>query len=186
MRYRLNPEDSIASVCKKFDMTPDGLAALNGCVDSTDLFMRKWGKLGTEIFVPDKVVKKPITNPNLVHRSIIHTVGFGESLYTIAEKYGVSTDDIRDWNEMGELSDLDALLEGLKLEILVPKANDPVIQYRSETLAIGVDFTAGNCIQTLTVGKLEGLKVGTMNVFYGEKAQKIYDILSGRSKLDDN
>jgi LysM repeat protein len=185
MKYTLNPEDSIASVCKKFDITPDELIKANGYDNMETFFMEQWGTLCNEIIIPDKVVKEPIINPKLVHRSIIHTVKAEESMFTIAEKYGVSTDDIREWNEMGNLGDYDYLIQGTTLEILVPKANDTVIRYCSETLAIGVDF-GGNDIQTLTVGKLEGLKVKITNVFYGEKAQKIYDILTGRSKLDDN
>lgn len=127
MKYRLRPEDSIASVCKKFDITPDGLAALNNCVDSTQLYIDKWGTFGAEIEVPDMPKEWPQC------------------------KY----------------------------------QQDPVVKRHSETLAIGVDF-AGEDISVLTIGRLDGLKVSTLNVFYGKKAENIYNQLLGRSKNDNN
>jgi LysM repeat protein len=51
-------------------------------------------------------------------RWIIHTVGYGQSLWAVAIAYGVKMDQIRDWNSME--SDSTNVYAGQKLYIIAP------------------------------------------------------------------
>src|SRR5437868_9739435 len=80
------------------------------------------GRAGT-IVVPAEVP----TQPQVQRTPITYTVRNGDDLYTIADKYGVSANDIR-WSDMPKLARTDRLTPGDHL--LVPPVPGIVVAVR--------------------------------------------------------
>lgn len=100
--YRTKPGETVAQVAAKFALPPETLRAVNGLGNRSSL------PAGHALLVPaqrpsDETVESVVntvftTVPS--GRTFYHTVQRGESLGTLAKRYGVSTEDLRRWNGM--------------------------------------------------------------------------------------
>ncbi len=100
--YIVQQGDTLLSIATQFGLTVDELRAYNG-MDS-DIIV-----VGQELLIPPPTPTPgptPTWDPSLPTPTlapfILHTVQQGDTLSTIAEKYGVTVDDIRRANNLGE------------------------------------------------------------------------------------
>ncbi len=98
--YIVQQGDTLLSIATQFDLTVDELRAYNG-MDS-DIIV-----VGQELLIPPPTPTPgptPTWDPSLPTPTlapfILHTVQQGDTLSTIAEKYGVTVDDIRRANNL--------------------------------------------------------------------------------------
>jgi membrane-bound lytic murein transglycosylase D len=88
--HRVKPEDTLASVAREFRVTPAELAAANQIGESDDV-----AKLEA-LVVPTS--PSPSAAPSA--RAQLYTVRRGETLVTIADRFGVSLNQLRRWNNV--------------------------------------------------------------------------------------
>ncbi len=100
--YVVQRGDTLLSIATQFGLTVDELRAYNG-MDS-DIIV-----VGQELLIPPPTPTPgptPTWDPSLPTPTlapfVLHTVQQGDTLSTIAEKYGVTVDDIRRANNLGE------------------------------------------------------------------------------------
>jgi membrane-bound lytic murein transglycosylase D len=82
--YKVKKGDTITEICQSFKVRPASLIAANGLKNGWNI------QAGQHL-----AVYKPVTR-----KSTIYTVRKGDSLKTIANKFGVSSKDIMRWNSM--------------------------------------------------------------------------------------
>lgn len=58
----------------------------------------------------------------------------------------------------------------------------PPIHSRSETLLVGVDFSHNGDISVITTGRLEDMQMVMKRVVLGEKAEKLYKMLTDETE----
>lgn len=95
--YVIQSGDSLWSVSKKYNTTPDNLAAANGITTKTTL------KVGQRLYIPDQgrmAAKQSRKDAERAKTAISYKVKSGDTLYSIAKRFGVSTDAILTWNNL--------------------------------------------------------------------------------------
>ena len=90
--HKVSPKETLYSIAKLYNVAVDDLKAWNNLKDgaiSTDqeLIVRKKGTTSTPITPVSNVKGK-------------HTVGSGETLYSIARQYGVTVPQLMEWNRI--------------------------------------------------------------------------------------
>lgn len=81
----------------------DTLSEIGDHYDVTVAKIKSWNKMrGTTIFPGQKLTVYP--GPRSETRKLVHTVKRGDSLWKIANRHGVSVDDLQSWNELGSSS----------------------------------------------------------------------------------
>ena len=96
--YVVEKGDTLYSIAKKFNTTVDKIKNTNSIVN--DILT-----IGMNLLIP--------TNGNTLEDIIIHTVESGDSLWSLANKYNTTVNDIKQLNNL--LSDL--LIVGQKLQV---------------------------------------------------------------------
>ena len=86
--HRVTPEDTLASVARTYHVTVPELAAANQMRSSESI-------QGVEALV---VPVAPAAAPSM--RTLLYTTRKGDTLVTIADRFGVSLDQLRRWNQM--------------------------------------------------------------------------------------
>lgn len=89
--HKVRQGDTLWKIARRYDMTPAQLAARNGM--SVDSVLR-----------PGKVLKVAGSAAPSVKSSGTYKVRSGDNLWTIAKRFGVSTDRLCAWNDMGKNS----------------------------------------------------------------------------------
>ncbi|WP_028587520.1 LysM peptidoglycan-binding domain-containing protein [Desulfocurvus vexinensis] len=95
--YVIQSGDSLWSVAKKYNTTPDNLAAANGISTKTTL------KIGQRLYIPDQsrlAAKQSRKDAERAKTAISYKVKSGDTLYSIAKRFGVSTEAILTWNNL--------------------------------------------------------------------------------------
>ena len=101
--YRMNPNETLAQVAARFGMSPETLRAINGVGTRATLHA------GHVLLVPAERGRADAADASLQRavftvvpqgRTFYHTVRRGETLSTIAARYGVTVGDLRSWNAM--------------------------------------------------------------------------------------
>jgi len=101
--YRMNPNETLAQVAARFAMSPETLRAINGVGSRARLHA------GHVLLVPAERGRADAADASLQRavftvvpqgRTFYHTVRRGETLSTIAARYGVTVGDLRSWNAM--------------------------------------------------------------------------------------
>jgi LysM repeat protein len=117
----VKPGETLYALCKKYSVTVTQLKALNKqLVKSTSL------QVGQKIIISASAGNASV--PSKGTSAKIHTVTKGESLTTIAKKYGVSITTLKQWNSLRDLN----VKIGQKL--IVSKANTTA-QYKPAPVA---------------------------------------------------
>lgn len=83
--YTVKPGDTLYSLAQKFNTTVADLKSLNGLA-SNNL------SIGQQLQIPTTEVEEEFIN---------YTVKLGDTLYTIAQNYGISVNDIIEYNNLG-------------------------------------------------------------------------------------
>lgn len=99
--HKVRQGDTLWKIARRYDMTPDQLAAKNGI--SVDTVLR-----------PGKVLKVAGSTTASSRPSGTYKVRSGDNLWSIAKRFGVSTDRLCSWNDMGKAS---VLKPGMVLKI---------------------------------------------------------------------
>jgi membrane-bound lytic murein transglycosylase D len=101
--YRMSSTDTLVQVAARFAMSPETLRAINGLGPRTRLHA------GHVLLVPAERGRADAADASLQRavftvvpqgRTFYHTVRRGETLGTIAARYGVTADELRSWNGM--------------------------------------------------------------------------------------
>ena len=87
--YTVKAGDTLYSIARKFDLTVDELKALNNLTNNTL-------SIGQVLIISEEENIPPMPGD-----SILYTVQSGDTLYKIANQYGVSISDIIDLNNLG-------------------------------------------------------------------------------------
>jgi len=95
--YVIQSGDSLWSVAKKYNTTPDNLAAANGISTKATL------SIGQRLYIPDQgrlAAKQTRKDAERAKSAISYKVQSGDTLYSIAKRFGVSADAILTWNNL--------------------------------------------------------------------------------------
>jgi len=116
--YTVQAGDTVWGIAQRFGVTPEALAEANSLSDPDRL------QLGQELVIPVEDEAAPDEVPGGEPSSVetqptegqlIHTVSAGETLWSIAKRYGTTTDEIATLNEL----DPEGIL-ALGQELLIP------------------------------------------------------------------
>lgn len=115
--HEVKPQETIFTIAKKYDTTADYLRQLNNLSTNTL-------KVGQSILVPktEKIASTkatPITAPTPAEPSFEHVVTNGETIYSIAQKYQLTTYQLKTYNNLASTE----LKVGQKLIIKGEKPN---------------------------------------------------------------
>jgi LysM repeat protein len=140
--YRVQSGDSLAALAKRFGVEESALRAKNGMVASAEckpgdtLIVWSSGSKGKKAGSPGDAANSPSGAEALIAEggevagrirlSRNHQVQAGETLATIASRYGVSVDQILRANEVHPANDLTRLAAGQTLVIPIPFAEHVV------------------------------------------------------------
>jgi len=83
--HKVGQKETLYSISKQYGVTVDDIKSWNN-LTSNGL------KLGQELLIKDKVLEKKEVNT--------HTVAASETMYSISRKYGVTVQQIKDWNQL--------------------------------------------------------------------------------------
>ena len=96
--YAIRQGDTVWSIARQFNTDPASLLKANGLQKNTVL------KVGQKIFVPDagaaeqKAAK--VQADSVRNGMVSYQVRAGDNLWSIARRFGVSPDDLREWNKL--------------------------------------------------------------------------------------
>lgn len=97
-KHKVVSGDNLYAIAKKYNVTVADLAKANNLSTQTSL------RIGQVLVIPGKnqeVKVVPATAASTV-KAQLHVVAAGESLYSIAKKYGVTVKDIQLWNSLSD------------------------------------------------------------------------------------
>ncbi|GAB6113660.1 LysM peptidoglycan-binding domain-containing protein [Desulfomicrobium salsuginis] len=96
--YVVRQGDTVWSIAKQFEADPSTLLQANGLRGSTTL------KVGQKLFVPDAgraETKKAQAQADTVRKDLVsYQVRQGDTLWSIAKRFGVSAQDLLSWNKL--------------------------------------------------------------------------------------
>lgn len=101
--YRVQTGDTLSAISRETGVSLQTLMEANGLTAKSML------KVGQKLYVPDNSFKKTVASRKQaeeVKKSIVYSVRRGESLWSIARKFGVSHQDVMRWNQMDKQSQL--------------------------------------------------------------------------------
>lgn len=92
--------ESLYAIAKQYNTTIEAIVKQNGLSQSAI-------KIGQKLVLPSATsvaskVEQPIAQTGTAVQARIHTVAKGESLYAITKKYGISLQELKDWNKINE------------------------------------------------------------------------------------
>ncbi len=106
-RYRAQKKDTISSIARKFDTTPEKLAALNNLKPKAKI-------RGKNLLVPVQLASAPLPKPDAAkpdaagqepvqkERNRYYTIRKGDTLYSLAKRFKVTTAILSAWNNLTE------------------------------------------------------------------------------------
>ncbi|GFM34739.1 lytic transglycosylase [Desulfovibrio subterraneus] len=101
--YRVQTGDTLSAISRETGVSLQTLMEANGLTAKSML------KVGQKLYVPDNSFKKTVASRKQaeeVKKSIVYSVRRGESLWSIARKFGVSHQDVMRWNQLDKQSQL--------------------------------------------------------------------------------
>lgn len=114
--HQVVANDSLSEIAQAYNVKLSDLRAINGLSAKSDLI-----RIGQQLHIPDSS-RSISNNPNLTASShdlrsrVQHSVRSGESLWTVARKYGVRVIDIVNWNKISRSAQIHP---GQKLVIFI-------------------------------------------------------------------
>ncbi len=106
--------ETLYSLSKQYHLSVEQLAKANGLASNSGL------RIGQTLSIPGKTSTPVQVPPSLQAKTVparVHTVTKGETIYSISKKYGVTSNEIKQWNSLADVN----LKIGQKL--VVGKAN---------------------------------------------------------------
>jgi LysM repeat protein len=92
--HKVAPKETLYSISKLYNVSPDDVKGWNNLKDGGL-------SVGQELIIRKKTaINAAVNNPGVVSDADKHTVEPKETLYSIARKYGVSVQQLKDWNSI--------------------------------------------------------------------------------------
>ncbi len=106
--HRVERGETVASIAREFGVSIESIADLNGLKGSMNI------KPGQKLKITGSSSDKSGSRKHASAKVKYHKVRKGDSLYSIADRYGVSVGDLTDWNDIGRKK---SLQPGQKLRV---------------------------------------------------------------------
>ncbi len=119
-RHAVKRGETLFSIARLYETTVDELRSLNGMSPSETL------KSGTTLVVPDNGGTGAVTESPAPVRTTTHTVKRGETLFSIANQYGLTVNELKELNGMSG----NAIQAGQRLQV-TGTAAAPAVQYHT-------------------------------------------------------
>jgi LysM repeat protein len=93
--HRVGPKETLYSISKQYGVTVDEIKSWN-TLTSNGL------NLGQELLIKDKIQEKKVVSSKIPDSKEIntHTVTAAETMYAISRKYGVTIQQLKEWNQL--------------------------------------------------------------------------------------
>lgn len=114
--HKVAPKETLFSISKLYDVSVDDIKAWNNLKDNSLA-------TGQELIIKKKTVLTESTPvPEVKSQKGVHTVAAGETLYSVARQYGITVQQLKEWNGMAG-SDVSI---GQTLFVMQPMNGKPV------------------------------------------------------------
>jgi LysM repeat protein len=113
--YTVQQGESLFSISKRFNVSVEQLREANGLTDKNVV------KIGQRLKIPSvSATNKTVVNTAVLanNSSSVHVVGEKETLWSISKKYGVTMEQIKEWNHLSD----EGIQIGQKLIVAPPPA----------------------------------------------------------------
>lgn len=91
--YTVEKGDSLWKIANKFGVTVDSIIKANNLTSNTI-------QIGDQLYIPTTIDQVPEEDDNQEATVIKYTVKSGDSLYSIAKKYGISANELKSYNNL--------------------------------------------------------------------------------------
>jgi murein DD-endopeptidase MepM/ murein hydrolase activator NlpD len=160
--------ETIFSIARSYDIDGDELMKYNGISDPTKL------QAGQRLKIPDAGAASPARNEG------VHKTGWGDTLYSIARRYGVSVDDLYAANSLAKdyvLKEGDVLRIPGSAAFDQPQPDTPVVVVSRPTDTRPVDTSVSWPVTVKELSYMTGKLSGV--VITGDKAEAVKCLTSG-------
>ncbi|NTV20830.1 MAG: LysM peptidoglycan-binding domain-containing protein [Chlorobium limicola] len=106
--HRVERGETVASIARQFGVSVESIADLNGLRGNMSITP------GQKLKITGSSSEKSVSKKQVTPKATYHKVRKGETLYSIADRYGVSVGDLTDWNDIGRKK---SLRPGQKLKV---------------------------------------------------------------------
>ena len=160
-RHVVAAKETLFSISRQYDVSVEDLKKANGLAENGLA-------LGQELIIPStsKVVTGPVPT-EMKSASSMHTVAPKETLYSIARQYGITVQQLKEWNNLQ-----DELPVGKILLVVQPKYSTQTITESAQRPIIA--STAGIKISENVIGTDEVKESGMAELMEGTEANRKY------------
>jgi len=106
--HRVEKGETVASIARAYGVSVETIAGLNGLKGSMQI------RPGQRLKISGSTAEKPSSKKTASARLKYHKVRKGDTLSSIADRYGVSVGDLREWNGIGRMK---SIQPGQKLKV---------------------------------------------------------------------
>ena len=96
--HKVAPKETLYSISRTYQVSLDDIKQWNNLTDNSL-------SIGQELIIRKSPSSRPQPvlhdQPQPIARSGVHTVGQGQTLFSIARQYEVTVDQLREWNQLG-------------------------------------------------------------------------------------
>ena len=160
-RHVVAAKETLFSISRQYDVSVEDLKKANGLAENSLA-------LGQELIIPSisKVVTAPVPT-KMKSASSMHTVAPKETTYSIARQYGITVQQLKEWNNLQ-----DELPVGKILLVVQPKYSTQTITESAQRPIIA--STAGIKISENVIGTDEVKESGMAELMEGTEANRKY------------
>jgi LysM repeat protein len=160
-RHVVAAKETLFSISRQYDVSVEDLKKANGLAENSLA-------LGQELVIPStsKVVTAPVPT-EMKSASSMHTVAPKETMYSIARQYGITVQQLKEWNNLQ-----DELPVGKILLVVQPKYSTQTITESAQKPIIA--STAGIKISENVIGTDEVKESGMAELMEGTEANRKY------------
>ena len=160
-RHVVAAKETLFSISRQYEVSVEDLKKANGLAENNL-------SLGQELVIPSTTSKVIISAPTEMKSvSSMHTVVAKETMYSIARQYGITVQQLKEWNNLQ-----DELPVGKILLVVQPKYSTQTISESAQKPIIA--STAGIKISENVIGTDEVKESGMAELMEGTEANRKY------------
>ena len=176
--YTVKKGDSLYSIATKYGITVNDLKTTNNLTSNTL-------SIGQVLKIPGLSIEQPNT----------HTVSKGESLYSIANKYGTTVTELKNLNNLtsnnlsiGQVLKLPGTLEETTINTYTVKSGDTLYSIANKYNLTVTELKQLNNLtnNTLSIGQLIKIPTSNDNIYTVKKGDTLWSIASNNNTTVDN